>query len=145
MSSDNDTSVGLLIAQIYRQLLARSAEALHPLGLNNPQLLCMKVLAEHPGISNVEIASELVITPQAVTALQRSLREMGLVKQQRSSTDSRVLMTKLTAKGKKVFNDYEVKMRAADEKLLEVLPVADRKRIKRMLTTLKDSQSRHIK
>lgn len=29
--------------------------------------------------------------------------------------------------------------------LMSVLPVADWKRIKRMLTTLKDSQSRHIK
>lgn len=139
MSSHKDTPVGLLVARLYRHLLVRSAEALRPAGLTNPQLLFLKVLNDRPGISNVEIAAELMVTPQAVSAVQRTLSEAGLVEQTRNSADGRALQTRLTAKGRRLFSNYHNQMVEADQRLLEVLPAKDRERFKMLLGMLIDS------
>jgi DNA-binding MarR family transcriptional regulator len=76
------------------------------------------------------MAAELYVTPQAASTVQRSLEDAGLVERCRNSTDGRVLMTSLTDKGRQLFKDYDAAMRVADDKLLEVLPAADRRRIK---------------
>jgi DNA-binding MarR family transcriptional regulator len=140
MSSHEDTPLGLLIAQAYRLLLIRSTEALRPLGLTVPQAQCLNILNERPAISNVEMAAELFVTPQAVSTVQRSLEDAGLVQRRRHSTDGRVLMTSLTDKGRQVFTDYDAAMRVADDDLLRVLPAADRRRIKKLLGVLIESQ-----
>ena len=86
------------------------------------------------------MAAELYVTPQAVSIVQRSLEDAGLVERSRNSSDGRVLMTSLTDKGRKLFKRYDAAMRVSDDKLLEVLPAADRRRIKKLLGALIESQ-----
>jgi DNA-binding MarR family transcriptional regulator len=62
------------------------------------------------------------------------------VQRRRDTADGRVLMTSLTPKGRKLFKDCDAAMRVSDAKLLEVLPAADRKRIKKLLGALIESQ-----
>jgi DNA-binding MarR family transcriptional regulator len=140
MSSYEETPLGLLIAQLYRLQLIRSTEGLHALGVTVSQAQCMNILNERPAISNMEMAAELFVTPQAVSIVLGSLEDAGLVRRRRDSTDGRVQMTSLTNKGRKLFKDYDAAMRVSDDKLLEVLPAADRKRIKKLLGALIESQ-----
>jgi MarR family transcriptional regulator, organic hydroperoxide resistance regulator len=142
MSSHEETPLGLLIAQVYRLQLIRSAEALRPFGVSVPQAQCLSILNERPAVSNVEMAAELYVTPQAVSIVQRSLEDAGLVERSRNSTDGRVLMTSLTDKGRKLFKRYDAAVRVSDDKLLEVLPAADRRRIKKLLGALIESRPR---
>jgi MarR family transcriptional regulator, organic hydroperoxide resistance regulator len=141
MSSHEETPLGLLIAHVYRLLLIRSNEGLRPFGVTVPQAQCLTILSERPGLSNVEMAAELKVTPQAVSIVQRSLEDAGLVERSRNSTDGRVLMTSLTDKGRKLFKRCDAAMRVSDDELLEVLPAADRRRIKKLLGALIESQS----
>jgi MarR family transcriptional regulator, organic hydroperoxide resistance regulator len=140
MSSHEETPLGLLIAQAYRLLLIRSTEAGRPFGVTVPQAQCLNLLNERPAVSNVEMAAELFVTPQAVSIVLGSLEDAGLVQRRRDSTDGRVLMTSLTDKGRKLFKRYDAAMRVSDDKLLGVLPAADRKRIKKLLGALIESQ-----
>ncbi len=140
MSSHEETPLGLLINQLYRLQLIRSAEALRPLGVTVPQAQCLSVLNERPAVSNVEMAAELFVTPQAVSIVQRSLEDAGLVERRRDTADGRVLMTSLTDKGRKLFKRYDAAVRVSDDKFLEVLPAADRRRIKKLLAALIESQ-----
>jgi MarR family transcriptional regulator, organic hydroperoxide resistance regulator len=140
MSSYEETPLGLLIAQLYRLQLIRSADALRPLGVTVPQAQCLSILNERPAVSNVEMAAELFVTPQAVSVVQRSLEDAGLVQRRRDTPDGRVLMTSLTTKGRKLFREYDAAVRVSDAKLLEVLPAADRRRIKKLLGALIESQ-----
>ncbi|MDT7762828.1 MAG: hypothetical protein QOC63_2248, partial [Mycobacterium sp.] len=64
----------------------------------------------------------------------------GLVERRRDTPDGRVLMTSLTTKGRKLFKEYDAAVRMSDAKLLEVLPAADRRRIKKLLGALIESQ-----
>jgi DNA-binding MarR family transcriptional regulator len=140
MSSYEETPLGLLITQLYRLQLIRSADALRPFGVTVPQAQCLSILNERPAVSNVEMAAELFVTPQAVSVVQRSLEDAGLVQRRRDTPDGRVLMTSLTTKGRKLFKDCDAAMRVSGDKFLEVLPAADRKRIKKLLGALIESQ-----
>jgi DNA-binding MarR family transcriptional regulator len=140
MSSYEDTPLGLLIAQLNRLQLIRSMEALRPFGVTVPQAQCLAILNERSAVSNVEMAAELFVTPQAVSIVQRSLEDAGLVERRRDTPDGRVLMTSLTTKGRKLFKEYDAAVRMSDAKLLEVLPAADRRRIKKLLGALIESQ-----
>lgn len=140
MSSHEEIPLGLLINQLYRLHLIRSTEALRPLGVSVPQAHCLGILNERPAISNVEMAAELFVTPQAVSIVLRSLEDAGLVQRRRDTADGRVLMASLTPKGRKLFKDYDAAARVSDNKLLEVLPAADRRRIKKLLAALIESQ-----
>jgi DNA-binding MarR family transcriptional regulator len=140
MSSYEETPLGLLIAQLYRLQMIRSTEGLRPFGMTVSQAQCLSILNERPAVSNVEMAAELFVTPQAVSIVQRSLEDAGLVQRRRDTADGRVLMTSLTDKGRKLFKRYDAAMRVCDDKILEVLPVADRKRIKKLLGALIESQ-----
>jgi MarR family transcriptional regulator, organic hydroperoxide resistance regulator len=140
MSSYEETPLGLLIAQLYRLEMIRWTEAGRPFGVTVSQAQCMNILNERPAISNMEMAAELFVTPQAVSIVLGSLEDAGLVRRRRDSTDGRVQMTSLTNKGRKLFKDYDAAMRVSDDKLLEVLPAADRKRIKKLLGALIESQ-----
>jgi MarR family transcriptional regulator, organic hydroperoxide resistance regulator len=140
MSSHEDAPLGLLIAQLYRLQMIRSTEGLQPLGVTVSQAQCMNILNERPAISNMEMAAELFVTPQAVSIVQRSLEDAGLVQRSRDTADGRVCMTSLTNKGRKLFKRCDAAMRVSDDKLLDVLPAADRKRIKKLLVALIESQ-----
>jgi DNA-binding MarR family transcriptional regulator len=140
MSSYEEPPLGLLIAQLHRLQLIRSMEALRPFGVTIPQAQCLSILNERSAVSNVEMAAELFVTPQAVSIVQRSLEDAGLVERRRDTADGRVLMTSLTDKGRKLFKDYDAAVRVSGDKLLEVLPAADRKRIKKLLGALIESQ-----
>ena len=103
MSSHEENPLGLLIAQVYRLLLIHSTEAPRPFGLTVPQEKCLNILDERPAVSKVEMAAELDVTPQAVSTVQWSLEDAGLVERCRNSTDGRVLVTSLTDKGRQLF------------------------------------------
>jgi MarR family transcriptional regulator, organic hydroperoxide resistance regulator len=140
MSSHEEAPLGLLIAQLYRLQLIRSTEGLDPLGVTVPQAQCMNILNERPAVSNVEMAAELFVTPQAVSIVLRSLEEAGLVQRRRDTADGRVLMASLTPQGRKLFKNYDAAVRVSDDKFLGVLPAADRRRIRKLLGALIESQ-----
>ncbi|SHX56912.1 MarR family transcriptional regulator [Mycobacteroides abscessus subsp. abscessus] len=103
MSTYEESPMGILVSQMYRLLWSRASVIVRDFGVTVPQMECLAVLSAQPGISNVEIAAELRITPQAVSLVQRSLEEAGLVHRSRRQADARVLTTELTAKGRKLF------------------------------------------
>lgn len=125
--------MGILVSQIYRLLWSRASVIVRDFGVTVPQMECLSVLSAQPGISNVEIAAELRITPQAVSLVQRSLEEAGLVHRSRRQADARVLTTELTAKGRKLFERADATLREDDEEVLANMTERDRVQLRRLL------------
>lgn len=69
--------MGILVSQMYRLLWSRASVIVRDFGVTVPQMECLAVLSAQPGISNVEIAAELRITPQAVSLVQRSSKRQA--------------------------------------------------------------------
>ncbi|SLI52126.1 HTH-type transcriptional regulator [Mycobacteroides abscessus subsp. bolletii] len=125
--------MGILMSQMYRLLWSRASVIVRDFGVTVPQMECLAVLSAQPGISNAEIAAELRITPQAVSLVQRSLEEAGLVHRSRKQADARVLTTELTAKGRKLFERADATLREDDEEILANMTERDRVQLRRLL------------
>ncbi|AGM28995.1 marR family protein [Mycobacteroides abscessus MAB_030201_1075] len=133
MSTYEESPMGILVSQMYRLLWSRASVIVRDFGVTVPQMECLAVLSAQPGISNVEIAAELRITPQAVSLVQRSLEEAGLVHRSRRQADARVLTTELTAKGRKLFERADATLREDDEEILANMTERDRVQLRRLL------------
>ncbi|MUM17606.1 MarR family transcriptional regulator [Mycobacterium sp. CBMA271] len=125
--------MGILVSQIYRLLWSRATLIVRDFGVTVPQMECLAVLHAQPGVSNVEIAAELRITPQAVSLVQRSLEEAGLVCRARRVADARVLTTQLTAKGRKLFEHADATLREDDDEILGDMTAKDRTQLRKLL------------
>ncbi|MBB4855968.1 DNA-binding MarR family transcriptional regulator [Mycobacteroides chelonae] len=133
MGTHEESPMGILVSQMYRLLWSRASVIVRDFGVTVPQMECLAVLSAQPGISNVEIAAELRITPQAVSLVQRSLEEAGLVHRSRRQADARVLTTELTAKGRKLFERADATLREDDEEVLANMTEKDRVQLRRLL------------
>jgi DNA-binding MarR family transcriptional regulator len=106
---------------------------LDELGITYPQYIALMVLWENDEITVNEITQKLILNTNTVTPLLKRMEAQGLITRQRSSTDERKVIVKLTDKGKML------ESRAAEipQKLIEGL--ADSKITVNELVSLKES------
>src|SRR5258708_29463456 len=80
MSDGGFKPLGYLLHRLTTALRADvTATVLEPLGLPFPQFICMRILSLHPGSSNAELARDVMVSPQAMNMVVRSLQDRGLV------------------------------------------------------------------
>jgi DNA-binding MarR family transcriptional regulator len=106
---------------------------LDELGITYPQYIALMVLWENDEITVNEITQKLILNTNTVTPLLKRMEAQGLITRQRSNTDERKVIVKLTHKGKML------ESRAAEipQKLIEGL--ADSKMTVNELVSLKES------
>src|ERR1700712_2520048 len=88
-------STSLLMTKVYKPLL-------QALGLTYPQYLAMMVLWEQEGLTVGEISTRLLTDPGSLTPLLKRLESEGLLSRTRSKDDERVVIVKLTDRGREL-------------------------------------------
>jgi DNA-binding MarR family transcriptional regulator len=88
-------STSLLMTKVYKPLL-------QALGLTYPQYLAMLVLWEQEGLTVGEISTRLLTDPGSLTPLLKRLETEGLLSRTRSKEDERVVIVKLTDRGREL-------------------------------------------
>lgn len=83
-----------------RAITKKYSKLLEHLGVTYPQYLTLLVLWERDGQGVKELAEALEIEGATMTPLVQRLEKLGLVERQRSDSDERCLVVKLTPKGK---------------------------------------------
>ncbi|OWJ18755.1 hydroperoxide stress response transcriptional regulator OhrR [Pseudomonas aeruginosa] len=73
---------------------------LQALGLTYPQYIAMLVLWERDGLTVGEISARMLTDPGSLTPLLKRLEGEGLITRTRSSEDERVVLLRLTDKGR---------------------------------------------
>ncbi|NHB68856.1 MarR family winged helix-turn-helix transcriptional regulator [Perlabentimonas gracilis] len=106
---------------------------LDELGITYPQYIALMVLWEKDEISVNEITQKLILNTNTVTPLLKRMELQGLITRQRSNTDERKVIVKLTQKGKAL----EEKAAEIPQKLIEGL--ADSNMTVNELISLKES------
>lgn len=106
---------------------------LDQLGITYPQYIALMVLWENDEITVNEITQKLILNTNTVTPLLKRMEAQGLITRQRSSTDERKVIVKLTDKGKM----FESRAAEIPQKLIEGL--ADSKMTVNELVSLKES------
>lgn len=84
-----------LITREYQPLLDK-------LGITYPQYLVLMILWETDGVNVNDIAKKLILNTNTITPLLKRMEQMGIITRERSSSDERMVIVKLTDKGKEM-------------------------------------------
>ncbi len=133
MRNSEGQPLGYLLHRLMSALRPAVTAELQPLGLGLSEFVCLRVISMTPGRSNAELARDMNVSPQAMNNVLRSLQERGFVARPATVSSGRALPAQLTAKGRTLLKQAEAAVRAADERVLSNLTVAQRREIKRLL------------
>jgi DNA-binding MarR family transcriptional regulator len=137
MSDGEDQPLGYLLHRLTTALRTDvTASVLEPLGLPFPQYICMRILSLYPGSSNAELARDVMVSPQAMNMVVRSLQDRGLVTRPATVAAGRSLPAELTQEGKALLKRTEVGIRAAEDRVLAPLNERDQRELRRILADL---------
>ena len=132
-----DAPLGYLLSRVANTLRTEvTATVLDPIKLPFPQYICLRVLSKYPGRSNAELARDLMVSPQAMNIVLRSLEERGLVSRPATVSSGRSLPAHLTREGTDLLKRTDAGVRAADRKVMANLSAEQRREFKRILITL---------
>src|SRR4051794_30363275 len=92
-----DQHVGTALRETFRTFARSVAGNLRPLDLSLNMWFVLRALWETDGLSQVELAAKLEVTPAAMVGLVNALESADLVTRQRSPTDGRAFRVFLTA------------------------------------------------
>lgn len=143
MANDDDQPLGYLLYRVMAALRPQVNAELRPLGLGLPEFVCLRVLSTSPGRSSAELARDTNVSPQAMNMVLRGLQDSGVVARPASVSSGRALPAELTSKGRAVLKRAEAAVRAAEERILTNLAVAERQELKRLLAASESAGSDH--
>lgn len=122
-----------LLKRAYHHGLHTLNEAMSDHGVATAQLGLMRLLADEPGLSGVDLARRLLVTPQGVQLAITALERRGYVERKTDAQDGRVLRAYLTKAGRRVANATLEEATAAYEELFEVLDGDEQETFRRLL------------
>jgi DNA-binding MarR family transcriptional regulator len=98
---DLDRSMGFALKRLQQVLRSKMDATLAPHGLTTPQYLVLALLAEHPGISNSELARRSAVTPPTMLRILDALSLAGLIFRGEPSSELHIRGTELTDSGER--------------------------------------------
>lgn len=132
-----DKPLGFLLSRVANALRAEvTATVLEPLGVTFPQYLCMRILSQHQGRSNAELARDFNVSPQAMNMVLRGLEDRGFVSRPASVAAGRSLPARITREGRELLRRTDSGVRAAEQKLMINLTRRQRQEFKAILAAL---------
>ncbi|MGB2919599.1 MAG: MarR family transcriptional regulator [Mycobacterium sp.] len=137
MAPPEDQPLGYLLYRVASVLRTEvCTSALEPLNLSFPQYLCIRILSQHPGRSNADLARDLKVSPQAMNVVLRSLEARGVVGRPPSAASGRSLPAQLTRQGTELLSTLEAAVRTAEERVLAALTDEQRREFRQLLAAL---------
>ncbi len=125
--------IGYILKQAQHALRTRIDESLRELGLSTAQYALLTALQEAKVASGAELARRCFVTPQTVTGLIAGLVRAGLIVRSPSRHHGRVIETRLTREGKRLFRRARTVVYTIEEDMLSDLSVPERAALEQML------------
>jgi len=130
---EQETYLRLLRAE--DRLSGRAAALLKPRGLSLPQYNVLRILrgAGPEGLPCQEIRSRMISRVPDITRLLDRLEAAGLVQRERSASDRRVVMTHVSASGRRLLEQLEEPVQRVHEEQFAGMERTDLKRLHDLL------------
>ncbi|MGH7546876.1 MAG: MarR family winged helix-turn-helix transcriptional regulator [Gemmatimonadales bacterium] len=127
------------LRRIVKALHAYSQEVRSAYGLTGPQLWALKTLRGNGRMSTGRLAAALAVHQSSVSILVDRLETRGLVRRARGRRDRRFVEIELTPRGATLARDAPDPAQGRLLHALEVMPLADVRRIRRAVERLVDA------
>lgn len=115
---DLETSIGYALKEAASALRLAMETVLRPLGLTTTEYSCLELLAQHPGLSNSDLARGAFVTRQSMSVLLQGLERDGLVSRPAEAPVGKVLPTRLTPQGRTSLDAASAAVRAVELRML---------------------------
>lgn len=92
------------------------------------QYAVLVAVSEREGLSQTDLVDMTGIDRSTLADIIRRMLKKGLVQRRRTKEDARAYAVKLTDEGRRILNTAKPMARKVDDRILEVLPVAERER-----------------
>ena len=132
-STAQEATIALLrTASVVGRALARSLESE---GLSLAQYNALRIIrgAGSGGIPTLSIRERMIDEGTTITRLLDKLEEAGYIRRERSTPDRRQVICQATAAGRKLLDDLDPLVDAADEEVVAVLGASDLSRFIELL------------
>ena len=133
MSQSHEEPLGFLLYRVVAALRPQVAAELKPLGLSLPELVCMRILSMHPGLTSAELARGTNVSAQAANQVLHALEERGVLTRRASTPAGRAMPARLTRRGKALLTRAEAAVHVADQRILTRLTADEQRHLKQLL------------
>lgn len=121
------------------RLLASTYE---DVGISTPEFSILIVLAEHDNVSSRDINKTTGLDKATITRALDRLIEKTLISRTKSKKDNRLINLKLTAKGKRIFNQIEENALAWEREFVKGVKLSELNHLYNILMKLDQNLSR---
>lgn len=128
-----DGKVGYLLRQAQQALRHALDAAVTDLGITSPQYSVLSMIELVPGSSGVQIADQMMLTPQTVNGILLALDRAGLVERRPDLGDKRALLAYLTDAGRELTATARTRVSAVEERMTSWLTPAQHRRFNEAL------------
>jgi DNA-binding MarR family transcriptional regulator len=125
--------VGYVLKQAQYALRTRMDQRLREVGLSTAQYALLTALQQAKVASGAELARRCFVTPQTMTGLMAGLTRSGLIVRSPSRRHGRVIETRLTPEGLRLFRRARTIVYAIEEEMLSDLSASERAALGAML------------
>ena len=129
-------TTGDLVMALARRVRRAYADELSTWHVTPSQSRALRVLGSREGMRPSALADELRIAPRSATEVADALVERGWVRRAPDPTDRRATLLTLTREGRELASRIDEVRREASERVLDVLPAAQRRTLHEILTVV---------
>jgi DNA-binding MarR family transcriptional regulator len=132
-ASITDGRIGYLLKRAQAALRTRMDAVLDRRGLTTPQYSVLSTLERAPGSSNAELARLSFVTPQTMMRILDNLESLGFIVREPHASHGRILVTSLTALGRKTVAACHGEINEIEEQMLDGLTTRERGALQELL------------
>src|SRR5262249_4739797 len=125
--------IGYLLKLTQQALHGAMERALRDVGLTVSQYAALSLLAEHPDLSNAELARQSFVTPQTMNELLQKLEARGLIERRAHAAHARILPARLTPSGRALLAAGHERVRAIEARMVADLSAEEREHLRTAL------------
>jgi MarR family transcriptional regulator, organic hydroperoxide resistance regulator len=133
---DDRRDLAAMFVPLARALVAREEPVLQEHGISMWGYIVLTALVEQPVRTQAALAQAINADKSRIIGVLDDLQQRGLIQRQPDTTDRRVHLLSLTAKGDKLRRSAEAAIRGREEEVLAPLPPGDREAFLRSLKAL---------
>jgi DNA-binding MarR family transcriptional regulator len=119
-------------------------KALAEKGTHPGAAMCLRLLGEHDGMSQRDLAEVLHVSRPRVTGILQELERSGAVERSPDEHDQRLTRVYLTVDGRRLAKEIDAVFVALLDRTIGGMTVEDRRELERLLNILADHTSRAI-
>jgi DNA-binding MarR family transcriptional regulator len=99
-----------LVGRLDHVLNQRLRDSLAPIGLTVPQYTALSVFRAHGSLSNAQLATRTMISPQSANEMVKQMEGKGWIERRPDPGHGRIIQISLTASGEEVLRDGDTRV-----------------------------------